>query len=69
MTIKPIKKNTVEDLMEHAKKDLANEATAELVVAVKDKLKQRRAAAKIVQNIDREVEELKLKIAQELESL
>lgn len=59
----------VEELLGTAKSELSDEATKHMVKRIKSKLQERVAAAKVLANIDREVDMLKLELAQELESL
>lgn len=64
------KKNTaqlVEDLLTEAKDELNSEATKAMVKRIKLKLKERKAAKRVLANIDREIDEMKLELAQELE--
>ena len=57
----------VEDLFTEAKECRVKEIRKELKAQVKSLMNRRAIAAKVLANIDREVLELKIKIAQELE--
>jgi len=57
----------VEALLVEAKDELNSEATKAMVKKIKIKLKEKKAASRILKNIDREIEEMKLELAQELE--
>jgi len=57
----------VEDLFNEAKECRVKEIRKELKVQVKNLMDRRAVAAKVLANIDREVLELKIKVAQELE--
>ncbi len=59
----------VEALLSKAKEEIVNDNTKDAVKKLKIKLIERQKAAKLVANMDREIEVLKLKIAQELESI
>lgn len=70
-SVSPIKTTAqrVDDLVNDARKDITNESTEKLKARVKSLLIERTKAAKVLANLDREIDELKLEIAQELESL
>lgn len=57
----------VEDLISSARKELTNETTNKIVSRIKIKLQQRQSTVKILANIDREIDEMKLELRQELE--
>jgi len=61
--------NLVNDIFNEAKADIADERLKELKIRVKAKLEQRAKAQLVVDNIDREIEEMKLEVAQVLQSL
>jgi len=57
----------VNAILKEARKNLVDKAVKDYVKQVEALLKQRTAAVKIVKNLDRDIEELKLKIQQELD--
>ncbi len=59
----------VEDLLKEAKKEVTDESTRKMVRTIKLKLMERKSATKVLANIDREIEMLKLELAQELDSI
>ena len=59
-------KSRVEQLIEAAKQEVQTEQSDKLVAMYKQKLRERASAAKVLANIDRELESLQIKIEQEL---
>lgn len=59
----------VEDLFKEGSKELTSELTKGMVTKIKEKMKQRTSAAKILQNIDREIEMMKVELVEEIKSL
>ncbi len=59
----------VESLLGTAKQEISDESTRKMVRTIKLKLIERTAAAKILANINREIDMLKIELEQELESL
>lgn len=66
MATKSIKKNVVDELFNEAQVEINERVKKEAKVKIKDLLSQRINAVKLVTNIDRQIESLKLKIGQEL---
>ena len=59
----------VEELLGVAKKEITDEATKNMVKKIKLKLNEKRVATKILANITRDINMMKLELEQELESL
>ncbi len=59
----------VEDLVNAAQQEAKTDVTKGMVMRIKSKLAERRSAAKVVANIDREISELKIQLTHELEAL
>jgi len=59
----------VEYLVDVSKRELKDEATEAMVKKIKMKLIERKSAAKVLANIEREIDLMKIQLVQELESL
>jgi dephospho-CoA kinase len=63
------KPSRIQELIETAKSELLEEDNKAMVKELKELYKKRKAAAKIVQNIDREISECELKLRQDMEAM
>lgn len=63
------KKNPVMDIFEEARKEVLDETRDNAKRRVKTKMKELVAAERVVANIRREIQELKLTVAQDLENV
>jgi hypothetical protein len=59
----------VEDLFKEGTEELQTELTKSMVSKIKNKMKERTSAAKILQNIDREIDLMKIELEDEIKSL
>ena len=59
----------IEDLLNTAKEEITEQDTKDMVDKLKIKLIERKKAARVLANIDREIEEMKLELAHEMESI
>jgi len=71
MTVEQIKtpEQQVEDLIGKARKEITDETTKEMVKKIKRRLTERKGASQILNNIDKDIDMLKVELAQELESI
>lgn len=58
---------TVDGLFKEVQAEVNQEALDKAKIQIKDLLRQKANAEKVVANIDRQIEELKLKLSQELQ--
>ena len=59
----------VEDLFKDGAEELQNELTKKMVERIKNKMKERSSAAKILSNIDREIAMMKIELTDEIKAL
>jgi hypothetical protein len=59
----------VEDLFKEGSKELQTELTAGMVKKIKVKMIERTTASKVLQNIEREIDMMKIELTEEIKSL
>lgn len=64
--VKNKKATTIKELFEEAQEEINEETVKAAKIKIKDLLNQRTKAQKVVANLDRQIDDLKLQISQDL---
>lgn len=64
--VKSKKATAIEELFEEAQEEINEETVKAAKIKIKDLLNQRTKAQKVVANLDRQIDDLKLQISQDL---